>query len=77
MSHEFRNRISEDGEIPVTTGAFTNLFAKMIRKVTLLIRHFLEALAETRKQRALIEAGLYRGRYRITSKNDDDLPIVR
>ena len=60
----------------MTTGAFTNLTAKMFRKAASLIWHFLEALAEARKQRALIEAQLYRGRYRISSKNDDDLPIV-
>lgn len=33
-------------------------------------------LVEARMQRALIEAELYRNRYRHTSKNDDDLPIV-
>ena len=28
-------------------------------------------------QKALIEAELYRNRYKHSSKNDDDLPIVR
>jgi hypothetical protein len=35
------------------------------------------AIAEARAQKAMIEAELYLNRYRHTSKNDDDLPIVR
>ncbi len=36
-----------------------------------------EAIGEARLQKAIIEAELYRNRYLHTSKNDDDLPIVR
>jgi len=36
-----------------------------------------DAVAEARLQKALIEAELYRNHYRHTSKNDDDLPVVR
>lgn len=36
-----------------------------------------DAIAEARVQKAMIEAELYRNRYRHSSKNDDDLPIVR
>jgi hypothetical protein len=36
-----------------------------------------DAIAEARLQKAIIEAELYRERYLHTSKNDDDLPIVR
>jgi hypothetical protein len=32
---------------------------------------------EARQARARIEAELFRGRYHVSSKNDDDLPIVR
>ena len=35
------------------------------------------AIAEARAQKAMIEAELYRNRYLHSSKNDDDLPIVR
>ena len=42
---------------------------------TLLKIH--EAIAEARLHRAMIEAELYRNRYLHTSKNDDDLPVVR
>ena len=36
-----------------------------------------ETIGEARLQKAMIEAELYRNRYMHTSKNDDDLPIVR
>ena len=41
-----------------------------------LVRVF-DAIAEARVHRAMIEAELYRKRYLHSSKNDDDLPIVR
>ena len=43
----------------------------------MVIVRFSTALAEQRMHRALIEAELYRNRYTHSSKNDDDLPIVR
>ena len=36
-----------------------------------------KAVAEARLHKAMIEAELYRNRYLHTSKNDDDLPIIR
>jgi hypothetical protein len=36
-----------------------------------------DAIVEARLHKAMIEAELYRKRYLHTSKNDDDLPIVR
>ena len=42
-----------------------------------LFIHAVDAIAEARMQRAKLEAELYRNRYRHTSKNDDDLPVVR
>ena len=42
-----------------------------------LIVTIYEAIGEARLQKAIIEAELYRNRYLHTSKNDDDLPIVR
>lgn len=41
-----------------------------------LFAHAVQALAEARMHGAMIEAELYHGRYRLFSKNDDDLPIV-
>jgi hypothetical protein len=42
-----------------------------------LCLNIFDAIAEARAQKAMIEAELYLNRYRHTSKNDDDLPIVR
>ena len=36
-----------------------------------------ESLVEARQAQTRIEAELFRGRYHVSSKNDDDLPIVR
>ena len=36
-----------------------------------------DAIAEARAQKAMIEAELYLNRYRHTSKNDEDLPVIR
>jgi hypothetical protein len=35
------------------------------------------AFAESRAHRAMIEAELFGNRYAHTSKNDDDLPVIR
>lgn len=37
----------------------------------------IEAVAEARMHRAMIEAELYLNRCRHSSKNDDDLPVLR
>jgi hypothetical protein len=37
----------------------------------------IEAIAEARMHGAMIEAELYLKRYRHSSKNDDDLPVLR
>jgi hypothetical protein len=36
-----------------------------------------QAIIESRQQRAILEAELFHGRYRLPPKNDDDLLIVR
>ena len=36
-----------------------------------------DVIAEVREGRRKIEAELFRNRYHLVSKNDDDLPIVR
>ena len=42
-----------------------------------LVSQLRDALIEARRVQARLEAELFRGRYHLTSKNDDDLPIVR
>jgi len=48
-----------------------------IVKSAMLFAHAVEVIAEARVQKAAIEAELYLNRYKHSSKNDDDLPIVR
>ena len=48
-----------------------------IRRGIKTLVHMIDAIAEARMHKAAIEAELYRNRYRHSSKNDDDLPIVR
>lgn len=50
---------------------------KALRTFGRYLVHMFDAIAEARVHRAMIEAELYRNRYLHSSKNDDDLPIVR
>jgi hypothetical protein len=45
-----------------------------IHGLSSLLHH---ALIDARQTRTRLEAELFRNRYRLSSKNDDDLPIVR
>ena len=57
--------------------AIVSFSRKAIGSGTRLLLHIVEVIAEARMQRAAIEAELYLNRYKHSSKNDDDLPIVR
>jgi hypothetical protein len=59
--------------VPAIVGLLRKAFVRSAR----LLMHAAQAVAEARMQRAVIEAELYRNRYKHSSKNDDDLPIVR
>ena len=61
------------GSEPTIAGRLHKMFAIAGR----LSLNIFDAIAEARAQKAMIEAELYLNRYRHTSKNDDDLPIVR
>ena len=56
--------------------AIVGFLRKAIRSGVRLLMHTVEVIAEARMQRAAIEAELYLNRYKHSSKNDDDLPIV-
>jgi len=62
-----------------TASPLTPIFV-FVRKGAVKSARFLvyasEVFAEARMHKAMIEVELYRNRYRHTSKNDDDLPIV-
>ena len=53
------------------------LTARAVAKGRTLLSQLRDSMAETRRQREILEAELFRGRYHLSSKNDDDLPIVR
>jgi hypothetical protein len=57
--------------------AIIGFLRKAIRSGVRLLMHIVEVIAEARMQRTAIEAELYLNRYKHSSKNDDDLPIVR
>jgi len=55
--------------------------ARFLRKAIIGSASFfartMQAVSEARLQEAKIEVELYRNRYKHSSKNDDDLPVVR
>jgi hypothetical protein len=55
----------------------TALIGKAAATGHTLIARLSRALAEERMHRAAIERELFHGRYKLSSKSDDDLPIVR
>ena len=83
------SKIRKDTQFPATAGRINrasitsavsvaaNIARKAAVKSARLFMYAVDAIAEARMQRAKIEAELYRNRYRHSSKNDDDLPVVR
>ena len=63
----------------VQAGAGTPTIASRLREMFdgRLCVNIFDAIAEARAQKAMIEAELYQKRYLHSSKNDDDLPIIR
>ena len=48
----------------------------LARAASLMFR-WQRSLAQARAERARVETELFHGRYHLSSKNDDDLPLVR
>lgn len=63
--------------IAAAVSATISFLRKATGSATRLLLHVVEVIAEARIQKAAIEAELYLNRYKHSSKNDDDLPIVR
>jgi hypothetical protein len=63
--------------IASSASAIAGFLRNAVRSGTSLLMHIVEVIAEARQQKAQIEVKLYRNRYKHSSKNDDDLPIVR
>lgn len=51
--------------------------ANTLMKAASLLSHVQRSVARVRADRARVEAELFHGRYHLSSKNDDDLPLVR
>ena len=67
----------ERASVALAITAIVSPVRKAIMQGARLFSHAVQAIAEARMQRAAIEAELYLNRYIHSSKNDDDLPIVR
>jgi len=72
VSPDIRNGIQA-----ANAASFTGGLRKAIGWIGRLLVSAYEAIAEARLQKTRIEAELYRDRYLHSSKNDDDLPVVR
>jgi hypothetical protein len=51
--------------------------ARTLARAVSLLLHLQRSVAQARADRAKVEAELFHGRYHLSSKNDDDLPLVR
>ena len=68
---------TKDTAIVSPVSAIVSFVRKAIKSGTRLLTHFVDVTAEARMHKAAIETELYRNRYKHSSKNDDDLPIIR
>jgi hypothetical protein len=53
------------------------LASRTIARALGLVSRLRDVIADVRESRRKLEADLFHDRYRLVSKNDDDLPIVR
>jgi hypothetical protein len=51
--------------------------ARTLARAASLMSDLQRSVAQARAHRARVEAELFHGRYHLSSKNDDDLPLVR
>jgi hypothetical protein len=51
--------------------------ARTLARAASLLSNLQRRVAQARADRARVEAELFHGRYHLSSKNDDDLPLVR
>jgi hypothetical protein len=67
---------AERPSVALAITTFVGAARTVIMKGARLFVQAAQAIAEARQHKAAIEAELYRNRYKHSSKNDDDLPIV-
>jgi hypothetical protein len=51
--------------------------ARAVARAASALSHLQRSVAQARADRARVEGDLFHGRYHLSSKNDDDLPLVR
>jgi hypothetical protein len=61
----------------VVVHAFAAFAVKALRQVKTALARFHERMVERQMRKARFESEMYGGMYRHSSKNDDDLPVVR
>ena len=63
--------------MPVLINTISVAIARTAASAASLLSRVRRSLAQARADRARVEAELFHGRYHLSSKNDDDLPLVR
>jgi hypothetical protein len=72
-----RPLVSEEHKMIAFAHAGQRLLSRAVAKALDHLSRFSDMMVEMREGRRKIEAELFRNRYHHSSKNDDDLPIVR
>ncbi len=60
----------------ITAIQVAHVIAYRLRQAKSLLSELQQSAARTRADRAKVEVELFGGRYHLSSKNDDDLPLV-
>jgi hypothetical protein len=60
--------------VPINTISVS--IARTLARAASLLSNLQRSVARARTDRARVEAELFHGRYHLSSKNDDDLPLV-
>jgi len=68
---------AERASVALATTTFVGAARNAIMRGARMFSHAARAISEARMHKAAIETELYLNRYKHSSKNDDDLPIVR
>jgi hypothetical protein len=75
--HQDASGRADQAPVTISLATIVNPVRKVIAGVGRLIVLLAQAYAEARMHQAKLEVELYRNRFKLSSKNDDDLPIVR
>jgi hypothetical protein len=59
-----------------TVDLIASFAAKATARIKVLLTRWIASIAEHRRRKIQFEMQMYRGAFRYSSKNDDDLPIV-